>query len=75
MSGSSSVWMIYDHPRSNPKAYVARRFNVSNRGLILTEDMITSNDIDKLRIWMVMIGTTPMAPQNYFDPKILEGWE
>jgi hypothetical protein len=67
------MWVIYDHPTDYPDRYVARRF-YSGPGVILaSDDLLTGDTIEELRI-LLPHGLTrvPRSPQD--DPKVLEAW-
>ena len=70
MTGSLSLWTIYDHPRDYPRSYVARRFELDQP----TGEHMVSPDIASLRDEMMRRGLTCLMRDPTDDACIVETW-
>ena len=74
MSGDRlPIWTIFDHPRDYPNAFVARRFDVTRKGIEITADVILAASLEELR-GMLPMGLTRLERSPGDDPNIIESW-
>lgn len=71
---SFSVWTVYDKPSDYPDQYVARRFDVSKGKVIITNEIITSLFLEKVREAMRARGLYRMDRNPNDEPQIVECW-
>jgi hypothetical protein len=69
-----SIWVIYDHPKDFPDAWVARQWLVGSGVHEATDVMLTAPKLDTLRGRMVALGLTCLARDPADDPCIVEAW-
>jgi hypothetical protein len=68
-----SIWTVYDHPRDYPNSWVARRFEISNKGVGITREMFLADTLEELRV-LLPVGLVRLNRQASDDPKIVETW-
>ncbi|MBR0753537.1 hypothetical protein JQ604_15215 [Bradyrhizobium jicamae] len=74
--GVMSQWVVYDHPRDHPDAFVARRWEVI-RGTpepVPTQDMIGGVDLSELRACLGDAGLVKLSRSEGDQPQIIEVW-
>ena len=70
-----SVWTVYDHPSDYPGHYVAREFLVHPDGPVMTDNVITSLQLEWLRDQLEYdMGLACLTRSPEDDPKIVETW-
>ncbi len=74
MSGSLSMWTVYDHPKDWPRYFVARRWEVNGEGIKPTGDVELDVDLNRIRRNMIQKGLTPLCRDPTDDPTIVETW-
>lgn len=67
-------WVIYDHPRDFPNAFVARCWSIGKGTVTPSTDVIMTTDLDSLRRLMEGMGLTRIARSPGDDPTIIEVW-
>lgn len=71
-SDELDMWVVYDHPRDFPRAWVARRWTVGTAAAP-TGDMIACSTLEQLRA--VVGGNRLQLPRHDADdPKVTEAW-
>jgi hypothetical protein len=68
-----SLWVIYDHPRDFPDAFVARRHTVGADGQKATQDKHEAQTLDALRA-LLPPGLVSIGRMAGDDPCIVEVW-
>ena len=64
------MWTIYDNPRDYPGKCVARLF----RGGKPTAEALVADDLEALRIHMLLNGLVCLTRDDADDPVIVEVW-
>lgn len=69
------VWVIYDHPKDFPAAYVARpQFVMADNSVQACRAAWTNDNLDTLRNALAAAGLACLSRAPGDDPKILETW-
>jgi hypothetical protein len=68
------MWVVYDHPTDFPNTFVARRFSITARGAVPSDDVIVSPDLDGIRLVLAADGLTSLSRSDGDDPIIVETW-
>lgn len=74
------MWVVYDHPRDHPDAYVARRWTAVRGQPLATGDIIKSPDLEWVRrgvrghLELAGISPVRLDRQTNDEPQILEVW-
>jgi len=72
---SMTMWVLYDHPRDCPDAYVAREWLFERDRVIPTESVIKAPELETLReIMLTQMGKTCLPRNPTDDPVIIESW-
>lgn len=68
------VWVVYDHPRDYPDAFVARKFLLTGApDPQPTSDMFAADSVEELRALLPRsLACFARSPDD--DPKIVEVW-
>lgn len=67
-------WVIYDHPLDLPLYYVARKWEARRSGIVATDDVYLSTNIDTIRNKLEAFGKVKLMRFPKDDPKIMEVW-
>lgn len=68
------IWTIYNHPTDYPDGYIARAYKVNEKGSHVTDETITSTDLEYLRMVFMRAGLACLMRNPNDDYKIIESW-
>lgn len=68
------MWVVYDHPRDVPDAFVARRWTIGPRGETATGETIAHENLAAIRVELAQRGLFRIPRHTADDPTILEVW-
>lgn len=68
-----SIWTVYDHPRDQPDAFVARRWDIQCGVTYATSDMFVAPTLNEIRA-LLPPGLVRMTRDVTDDPVIVESW-
>lgn len=74
MTGTLSIWTVYERPLDYPDCYVARRHQIEAGYSVATPEAILSDTLEPLRGRMLEMGLTCLPRQEGDDPHIVESW-
>jgi hypothetical protein len=70
-----AMWTVYAHPKDYPEKYVARRFDVDDKGAKPSESVIIAPDLETLRtVLEIEMHLTCLPRDRNDDPVIVETW-
>jgi hypothetical protein len=73
-SESLSMWVVYDHPKDFPDGYIARRWEATRDGPVMTGDIMKATRLEPLRLALATEGLTQLPRSPSDDLKIVEIW-
>jgi len=68
------LWVIYDHPRDFPDAFVVRCQTVDGTGVTIAPCARLFPSLARARAWLAQQGLTCLAREPEDDPVIVETW-
>lgn len=74
MMSTLEMWTVYDHPYDYPDKFVARRWDVGKSGLVRTEAVMVSDDLQAIRIELEGWGLYCLPRMPGDEPQIVETW-
>lgn len=70
-----SMWIVYAHPKDDPEAFVARRWELAEAGgMEPTMVVIRDDDLGRLRSVLRARGLFHLSRDPVDDPVIVEVW-
>lgn len=69
-----TMWTVYDHPRDQPDAIVARRFEVTSSGATPTSELLRFGTLRAVREYFSTRGLFCLTREPDDDPNIVETW-
>lgn len=68
-----TMWVVYDHPRDYPDAFVARRWEIAPGVMIATQDAHTAATLEAVRE-RIPPGLYRINRDQNDEPQIVEVW-
>lgn len=71
---SLGIWTVYDHPVDMPDYYVARLFEVTAAGPVVTDQVLRAKDLAEIRVELMERGLTRLERFEQDEAHIIEVW-
>lgn len=68
-----SLWVIYDHPKDHPDAFVVRRWHIDQGITMPDKDCLLAESLPEAR-GLIPYGRFRLPRQEKDDPVIVESW-
>ena len=70
-----TVWVVYDHPKDYPDAFVARpQFVMADNSIVPCRAAWINDNLEAIRDALAATGLTCLTRMQGDDPKIMETW-